>query len=166
MHPIATTPTSSESRSTVVPHLTLTDYYLSNDKTAARVGVIPHIILFQADVLRDCVTGNVVSTMVMVLEVQTPYAAMVVARFSAAATSLGGGGNGNVTHIDYTVELNKWNSANCTRAYWNRLVDVGYRRLSDEEAAAVEQTKKHRPPAIMNGRNRQAIPSTLSPITP
>jgi hypothetical protein len=144
MHPIATTPTSSESRSTAVPQLTLTDYYLSNDKTPARVGVIPHIILFQADVLRDCVTGNVVSTMVMVLEVQTPSAPMLVSRFSAAATSLGGGGNGNVTHIDYTVEFNKWNSVNCTRAYWNRLVTVGYRRLSDEEAAAIDQLPKVR----------------------
>ena len=144
MHPIATTPTSSGSRSTAVPQLTLTDYYLSNDKTPALDGVISHIILFQADVLRDCVTGNVVSTMVMVLEVQTPYAPMLVSRFSLPATSLGGGGNGTVTHIDYTVEFNKWNNANCTRAYWNSLVKVGYRRLSDEEAAVIDQTKKHR----------------------
>jgi hypothetical protein len=135
MHPIATTPTA-------VPQLTLTDYYLSNK--GYNGNSIPHIILFQADVLRDCVTGNVVSTMVMVLEVQTPYAPMLVARFSSAATSLGGGGNGNVTHINHQVEFNKWNSVVCTRAYWNRLVSVGYHKLTDEEAAAIDQTKKHR----------------------
>lgn len=133
MHPVTT-------HGDAVPNLTLTDYYLYQSFANS----IPHIILFQADVLRDCVTGNVVSTMVMVLEVQTPYAPMLVARFSSAAPSLGGGGNGNVTHINHQVEFNKWNSVVCTRAYWNRLVSVGYHKLTDEEAAAVDQTKKHR----------------------
>ena len=136
MHPIATTPTA-------VPNLTLTDYYLSNK--GHNGNSIPHIILFQADVLRDCVTGNVVSTMVMVLEVQTPYAPMLVARFSAAAPLLGGGGNGNVTHINHQVEFNKWNSVVCTRAYWNRLVSVGYHKLDHAEAFAEwSRAKKHR----------------------
>ena len=136
---ISNTPTQRPSDTV----LTLTDHYLSNEGYHGKS--IPHIILFQVDALRHATTAKIITHMVMVLEVQTPYAPMLVARFSEAATSLGGGGNvTHITNIDHTVEFNKWNGVVCTRAYWNRLVKVGYHKLTDEEAEAVDQTKKHR----------------------
>jgi hypothetical protein len=138
---ISNTPTQRPSDTV----LTLTDHYLSFQSPVGKS--IPHIILFQVDALRCATTAKIITHMVMVLEVQTPYAPMLVARFSETTTSLGGGGNGNVTYIgniDHKVEFNKWNGVVCTRAYWNRLVKVGYHKLTDEEAEAVDQTKKHR----------------------
>lgn len=127
--------------------MTLTDHYLSlkSPVNSARDEYsVPHIILFQVDALRDATTAKIITHMVMVLEVQTPFAPMLVARFSEAATSLGGGGNGTVTYIDHTVEFNKWNGVVCTRAYWNRLVGLGYHKLTDEEVESVDQTKRFR----------------------
>ena len=141
---ISNTPTQRPSNTV----LTLTDHYLSFQSPVGKS--VPHIILFRVDALRDATTAKIITHMVMVLEVQTPYAPMLVARFSETATSLGGGGNGNVTYTDHTVEFNKWNGVVCTRAYWNRLVKVGYHKLTDEEAEAVDQTKKFRHAAAVS----------------
>jgi hypothetical protein len=152
---ISNTPTHIPSNTV----MTLTDHYLSNEGYHGKS--IPHIILFQVDALRDATTAKIITHMVMVLEVQTPYAPMLVARFSEAATSLGGGGNGTVTHINHTVEFNKWNGVVCTRAYWNRLVKVGYHKLTDEEAEAVDQTRKHR--RVIENNIRK---TTIGPLKP